>query len=93
MKDILDKVIKKRKSNVEKIEEPITTKNEATEAMVKSIKEEAPYKVEPVVEVVVKKAEVPVEKVKVPNPWPRPLHHPVCTCHKCERWREAEKNA
>jgi hypothetical protein len=100
MKDILDKVIKKRKSNVEKIEEPITTKDEATEAMVKSIKEEAPYKVEPVVEVVVKKAEVPVkkaevpvEKVKVPNPWPRPLHHPVCTCHKCERWKEAEKNA
>jgi len=24
------------------------------------------------------------------NPWPRPHHHPVCTCHKCERWKAAE---
>lgn len=29
-------------------------------------------------------------KVKKVNPWPRPLHHPVCTCHKCERWKAAE---
>ena len=45
-----------------------------TEAMVEAIKE-APYKVEA------------PEKV---NPWPRPHHHPVCTCHKCIRWKEAE---
>lgn len=70
MKDLLDKIIKPKK-----------TKDVATEAMVKSIKEEAPYKIEPAV------------KVKVPNPWPRPLHHPSCVCFKCERWREGEKNA
>ena len=70
--DILNKIIKPKKAKVEE---------SATEAMVESIKVEAPYKVEP------------VEKVKVANPWPRPHHHPVCTCHKCERWKEAEKNA
>jgi hypothetical protein len=29
-------------------------------------------------------------EVKKANPWPRPHHHPVCTCHKCIRWKEAE---
>jgi hypothetical protein len=82
MKEFIDKVIKKGKQNVKELEEPISTKDEATKAMVKSIKEEAPYKVEPA-----------VEKVKVPNPWPKPLHHPSCVCFKCERWKGAEKNA
>jgi len=30
------------------------------------------------------------ETPKKVNPWPRPTHHPVCTCHKCIRWKEAE---
>ena len=85
----MDKVFKKRKQNVKKLEEPITIKDEATEAMVEAlieeeiivepIKKEAPYKVEPA-----------IEKVKEPNPWPKPLHHPSCVCFKCERWRAAE---
>jgi hypothetical protein len=80
--DILHKILKPKKAVKKEvnIEEPVV--EVATEAMVESIKEEAPYKLEPV-----------VEKVKVPNPWTRPLHHPDCTCFKCERWREAEKNA
>ena len=78
----MDKLVKKGKQNAKELEEPITARDKATEAMVEAIKEKAPYKVEPA-----------VEKVKVPNPWLRPLHPPSCTCYKCERWREAEKNA
>ena len=63
---MLDKILKPKKTK---------TKDVATEVMVESIKEEAPYK---------------VEASKKINPWPRPAHHPVCTCHKCERWKEAE---
>lgn len=70
MKDLIDKVLKPKKTK----ESPIIKAVEETKADI------APYKVEPA-------------KVKIPNPWPRPLHHPSCVCFKCERWREAEKNA
>jgi len=73
--DILNKILKPKKV----VKKEVKVEEVATEVMVESIKAEAPYKVE-----------APVEKVKTPNPWPRPHHHPVCTCHKCERWRAAE---
>jgi hypothetical protein len=66
---MLDKILKLKKTK------KVIVEDVATEAMVESIKEEAPYK---------------VEAPKKVNPWPRPHHHPVCTCHKCERWKEAE---
>jgi len=78
MKDIIDKIIKPKKTKTANVD------NAATKVMVESLPQDLP-------------TEIPVyvapKKVKVPNPWPRPLHHPVCTCHKCERWKEAEKNA
>jgi hypothetical protein len=40
MKAFIDKIFKKRKQNVEQIEEPITTEDKATEAMVEAIIEE-----------------------------------------------------
>ena len=61
MKDIIEKIIKPKK-----VKEKAA--DEATEAMVESLKSEA----------------------KKDNPWPKPLHHPSCTCFKCERWKAAE---
>jgi shikimate kinase len=40
MKAFIDKIFKKRKQNVEQIEEPITTEDKATEAIVEAIIEE-----------------------------------------------------
>ncbi len=56
MKAFIDKVFKKRKQDAEQLEEPITTENKATEAMVEAIIEE------------VKKEEV--VKPKKPNHFP-----------------------
>jgi hypothetical protein len=40
MKAFIDRIFKKRKQNVEQIEEPITTEDKATEAIVEAIIEE-----------------------------------------------------
>jgi DNA-binding ferritin-like protein len=40
MKTFIDRIFKKRKHNVEQIEEPIKTEDKATEAMVEAIIEE-----------------------------------------------------
>ena len=81
MKAFIDRIFKKRKHDAEQIEEPVTTENKTTEAVVKAIieevkeviKKEIPYKIEPTKEVT------------------KPRHFPDCNCFKCERWKQNAK--
>jgi hypothetical protein len=79
MKSFIDKIFKKRKKDVEKIEEPITTKDKATEAVVEKIIEE--------VKEVIKKEDVKI--IEVPKEvFKKPGHYfSDCNCFKCIRWK------
>ena len=91
MKAFIDKIFKKRKHDVEQIEEnkailseQIETaiknkiaQDKATEVAVEAIIEE--------VKEVIKKEEVKKEEVVI---YPKPKHFPDCNCFKCERWKQ-----
>ena len=72
MKSLIDKVFKKRKQDVEQLEEPLRTEDKATEAVVEAIIEE--------VKEVIKKEEVVT--------YPKPKHFSDCNCFKCDRWKQ-----
>jgi len=76
MKSLIDKVFKKRKQDVEQLEEPLRTENKATEAMVEAIIEE-------VKEVIIKE----LKQGEVVT-YSKPKHFPDCNCFKCERWKQ-----
>jgi membrane-associated HD superfamily phosphohydrolase len=89
MKAFIDRIFKKRKQDVEQIEEnkailseQIETaiknkiaQDKATEVAVEAMIEE--------VKEVIKKEEVKKEEVVI---YPKPNHFPDCNCFKCVRW-------
>jgi len=82
MKSFIDKIFRKKKYDAEQIEENKTILSEQIETSIKERIDQNRINMDEV--------EAINKKVKTPNPWLRPQHLPVCECHKCIRWKEAE---